>query len=250
MMRLFIVWCCLILAGCAGRAPTYTYDVASRVALLNATDTSAQYYSFKAVTHESQGYPVSWGIPQLVERAVRFSTPNSFIAYPAPNWLRTFDLNLLESQLGPKGSPLMQESLAEACNNTSAEALLILGTAAVNWAPESDIPKKTKGYGMFTASGSYQRPYFAYAIAAATAINCLPLEHVDTFVAYQKPLRIDGLEAYIMPDSLSPGVLQQAQKGVTDALQRPGDDDAPSPLLALAERTKEWFGAPYVIVIR
>lgn len=250
MIRLFIICCCLTVAGCAGLGPKYKYDATTRVALLNATNTSAQYYSFKAVTHEFREYPVNWAIPQRVEQSVRFSTPNSFVGYPAPGWLRTFDLNRLESQLGAKGSPRIQQSLATACSDTEAEALLILGTSEVNWMPDSDIPKQTKGYGMFTVTGSYERPYFAYAIIAATAVNCDPLAHVDTFVAYQVPQRIEGLEAYIMPDSLSLSVMQRAQKGVVESLQNPIDENNASPLRALAERTKEWFGAPALIIIR
>ena len=96
-MRGLILCCCLLLVGCISRGPAYTYDVSSRVVLLNATSPQARYYAFKAVTHEYQDYTVSWTIPQMVERYVRFSTPNSFIGYPAPGWLQGFDLNELSA---------------------------------------------------------------------------------------------------------------------------------------------------------
>ena len=250
MSRYLVLVCCVIVAGCTGRGSAYTYDSMTRVALLNATSPSAQYYSFKAVTNEVREYPVNWGVPQLVERSVRFNTPNAFLGYPAPGWLRTMDLLILKSQLGPKGSPSIQKSLAQACAAAEAEALLILGTSEVNWTPESQIPKKTAGYGMFTASGSYVRPYFAYAIVAAAAINCEPLAHVETYVTYGKPQPIEGLEAYIMPDSLKPGVLDRAKNGVLQGLQQPINEASPlSPLLNVSAKVREWFGTPAVIVI-
>ena len=241
---------CLLLAGCSSLGESYQYNSMSRVVLLNATASSARYYSFKAVSNEMQAYPVTWGIPGVVERSVRFTTPNAFLSYPAPDWLQNMDLQMLQGQLSDKGSVQVQESLAAICEASEAEALLVLGSSEVNWTPEAQVPKATLGYGMFTASGSYVRPYFAYAVVAASAINCNPLAHVETFVAHSSPRPIQGLEAYIMPDSMSPSVLNLARKGVIDGLEQPTSDTQQSPLLRLGARIREWFGDPAVIVIR
>ena len=223
MQRLLVPALLCVLAACS-RGPAYDYDATAKAVLINAVAPEAYYYSFSTYSYDQYAYPVTWGVPDLIESAVREASPVEFIDYAAPDLMIGFDMSGFEAGLESGKSSPIRATAGGVCQDTGADALVVLGTVAVDWS-EGGTPRVSQGYGLMTRSTSGQRRFWAYSIPAAVTINCKPLAYSTTVVAYRNPVEMRGFRPSLAVDRLTNEQREQIRDAVLGSLQRGQGDE-------------------------
>lgn len=231
------------LISCATNSElAYIYDSSSRIALVNAIEPIAYYYSFNTFSKDRHAYPVDWGIPELVENAVRTATGNQFIQYTAPDDL--LGANVYNVRKAVKSDEIsdIKSSVSEICSDTGADALLILGTHSKRVAGSGASKDFASGYGLFTYSGSLKRPYFAYSIPAGVIVNCVPLSFYSLIGGSRSPVQLKDSQFPTEVNELTEIELREIYPAVLKSLTDSPGNDFPAPLDVISDQVAKLLG--------